>query len=91
VENRNTLLIRGDSTSGFLITLPDEDRQPSETAKIVFRKYGNRYFFGEVWMEGEITHTHTAISKAEKRMTSELAGNKIAPTSVEVAALETSR
>ena len=47
MEPQHLLLIEGASSSGFLMALPDEDRDPSETTKIVFRKYGNQYFLGE--------------------------------------------
>jgi hypothetical protein len=91
MESQDILLIRGASGSGLLLRMSDEDRQPSTTTKVVFRKYGDQYFVGEVWVEGETTHTDTVESKTEKRLASELAENKIAPTSVELAALGTSR
>jgi hypothetical protein len=90
-ESQNILLIRGASCSGLRLRTSDEDREPSTTTKVAFRKYGNRYFVGEVWVEGETTHTYTLESKSEKRWASEFSENKTAPTSVEVAALGTSR
>jgi hypothetical protein len=91
MEPQHILLIDEASCSGFLIVLADEGREPSETTKIVFRKYGDRYSFGELWIEGETSHTFNTMSKTEKRMTSELAGNKIAPSGMELAALGTPR
>jgi hypothetical protein len=91
MEFQNLILIRGDSSAGFLPTIYDDELQPSKTTKIVFRKYGDRYFVREIWVEGDATHTHTPTSKAEKELTSAFAENKTASTGVEVAVLGTLR
>jgi hypothetical protein len=88
---QHTLLIRGASRSGFLLTIYDDELQPSKSTKVVFEKYGDRYFVREVWIQGDTTHIHSVTSNAEKKLTSEFAENNTAPTGVEVAALETSR
>ena len=88
MESHNVLMIRGESRSGFIMAGLDEDSHPSETTKIVFRKYGDQYFLREVWVEGETSHTYCLPSKAEQL---EIAANRTAPTGVVVAALETSR
>jgi hypothetical protein len=88
VDYRNIATIRGESKSGFATTWFDEDSQPSQTTKVVFHRYGEQYFLDEIWVAGESTHTYFPPSKAEKL---EVAANRIAPTSVVVAALESPR
>jgi hypothetical protein len=88
VDYRNIATIRGESKSGFATTGFDDDRQPSQTTKVVFHKYDDQYFLDEIWVAGETTHTYFLPSKAEKL---EIAANKSAPTSVVVAALEPPR
>jgi hypothetical protein len=88
MESQNTLIIRGESSSGFAIPGFDKDSHPSETTKVVFRRYGDQYFIREVWVAGETNHTYFMPSKAEKL---EIAANRTAPTGVVVAALETPR
>lgn len=88
MESHNVVIIRGESRSGFIMAGLDEDSHPSETTKVVFRKYGDQYFLREVWVEGETSHTYCLPSKAEQL---EIAANRTAPTGVVVAALETSR
>jgi hypothetical protein len=88
MESQYILNIRGESSSGFSMAEFDEDIHPSETSKVVFRRYGDQYFLREVWVEGETRHTYFMPSKAEKL---EIAAAKTAPTPVVVAALETSR
>jgi hypothetical protein len=88
VDYLNIATIRGESKSGFATTGFDEDRQPSQTTKVVFHKYGGQYFLDEVWVAGETTHTHFLPSKAERL---EISANRSAPTSVVVAALDQPR
>jgi hypothetical protein len=91
MKDQHIILIRGSLASGYLGTWFDEDEQPSKTSKVIFRKYGDRYFIGEIWTAGDGTHTYTVPSKAEKKLDSELAENKTSPTGVEVAVLSASR
>jgi hypothetical protein len=88
MDYRNIMIIRGNAGSGIAITWFDEDRHPSDTTKVVFRRYGERYFLDQVWIAGEATHAYTLPSKAEKR---EIAANGGASTSVQVAALHMPR
>jgi len=66
VNYRNIATIRGESKSGFATTGLDEDRQPSQTTKVVFHKYDDQYFLEEIWVAGETTHMYFLPSKAEK-------------------------
>jgi hypothetical protein len=88
MEYQNIMTIRGNAGSGIAITWFDEDRHPSDTTRVVFRRYGKKYFLDQVWIAGETTHTYTLPSKAE---TLEMAENRGASTSVLVAALHMPR
>jgi hypothetical protein len=91
MKDQHIILIRGSLASGYLGTWFDEDEQPSKTSKVIFRKYGDRYFIGQIWTAGDGTHTYTVPAKAEKKLDSEIAENKTSPTGVEVAVLSASR
>lgn len=84
-NDQKILAIRGESNSGFVMAWLEQDSHPSETTKVVFRKYGDQYFLSEIWIAGESTHTYRLPSKQENR---EQAANKVAPTEVIVAALQ---
>jgi hypothetical protein len=88
MDYEHVAIIRGVSGSGVAIAQFDEDRQPSKTTKVVFHKYGDRYFLNEVWVAGDTGHTYLLPSKQEKV---EISANRTAPSSVVVAALEPPR
>lgn len=46
---------------------------PSKTSKLVFHRYGDRYFLAEIWKAGESYGKKLQTSKAEKALTRELA------------------
>ncbi len=54
--------------SGFQMTLPDRTRNPSDTSKVVFTRYGSRYILKEVWFAGSTSHVHTPKSRVEKEL-----------------------
>jgi len=91
MKAQHIILIRGSLVSGYLGTWFDEDEQPSNTTMVIFRKYGGRYFIGEIWTAGEGTHTYVLPSKAETRLQLEVAENKTSPSGVQVAVLSASR
>jgi len=88
MEEQHLLLIQGRSQSGLTLTWFDEDLKPSKTTKVVFQRYGDRYFLSEIWLTGDTTHAYISPSKAEKEL--EYAANKTANTGVQVALLATS-
>ena len=47
--------------------------EPQKNNKLVFHKYGERYFLAEVWRAGESTGRRLVTSKAEDAMRSEIA------------------
>jgi hypothetical protein len=84
LEDNNVLVVRGETRAGLAMVWFDDDSRPSNTTKVVFRRYGDQYFLHEVWVTGETRHPYCLPSKAENR---EMAATKAVPTSVVVAAL----
>jgi hypothetical protein len=82
-------LIQGQSTGVMAMTQTASDMQPATKGKIVFRRYGQRYFLTQVWMPGKSSHLTFDQRKAMKRL--EVAAAGAEPTKVEVALLETPR
>lgn len=48
--------------------LPKEGRTYSDETKLIFRRYGNRHFLGEVWTRGESIGHELLRSKDEKKL-----------------------
>jgi hypothetical protein len=88
-QGEHMMSIQGVSTSGFVITRLAEDPQPAQKGKVIFHRYGNRYFLGEMWVAGKSGHLACIESKAESQL--QISGNGTAPTGVELAVLETPR
>jgi hypothetical protein len=89
MESLHTLLIRGDSDSALAMTSSEDNAPRAKTGKATFRKYGNEYFLSEITVAGTSREVHFAKSKAESR--AQVAAEKIPPTNVELALLETTR
>jgi len=45
-----------------------------ESAKLIFRRYHNQYFFAQAWIDGSNNGMQAPRSKAERAAESELAG-----------------
>ncbi|HEX6729320.1 MAG TPA: hypothetical protein VF074_04885, partial [Pyrinomonadaceae bacterium] len=46
---------------------------PAKESKLIFRRYGNRYFLAEIWTSGESHARQLRKSKEEKAIARELA------------------
>jgi len=70
--NKAALMIRGKSSA---IRLTNEIQpNPNKTeARLVFHRYGERYFLSEVWMGGDSTGRHLLQSGQERSIERELA------------------
>jgi hypothetical protein len=89
METPHIVLIKGASGSGFVMMRLDGDGQPATKSKVVFRRNGDQYFLGEIWIAEKSGHLDVIKSKAESRL--QVAGRNSAPTGVEIALLETAR
>lgn len=92
IETGSIMVVRGahGSQSALSIVNFGETTKPPATGKVVFHKYGDRYFLSEVWAAGSSTHLQCPRSKAEKNLQKELqlAGNIQDANGTEVALLE---
>lgn len=69
--NKAALMIRGRSSA---IRLTNEIQpNKNKSARLVFHRYGERYFLSEVWMGGDSTGRHLLQSKQERSIERELA------------------
>jgi hypothetical protein len=89
METPTIVRIQGATDSGFVMIQLGGDRQPVTKSKVVFRKSGDRYFLGQIWIAQESSHLDVVKSKAERRM--QVAGKQSEPAGVELALLETAR
>ncbi len=78
--NKATLMIIGKS-SAVRLTNQIEAKTNKTQARLVFHRYGERYFLSEVWMGGDSTGRHLLQSRQERSIGRELAslGSKSSP------------
>ena len=91
-ENDRIVSVRSNS-DGVLAIMRHEANLASPASKLVFHKYGDRYFLAEVWTKGSSLHLCLIQSKAEtKAQRLEQASNQkpVKNNSVEVALLQNS-
>jgi hypothetical protein len=79
------LIVRGTNQhrSQFLSAFNAETLKPSDQGKLVFHRYGNRYFLYQIWSPGQSTGFELPKSHAEKETVR--AENNPAPSTTELA------
>jgi hypothetical protein len=78
------VLLRGPGNKGgFVIMHAAESLQVPSTSKLVFDRYGNKYFLHQIWTEGNRQGRECVKSRAEKEIL--LSQSNQAPTLVEIA------
>ena len=65
--NQHLALVRGMSTSGMALMQETQDVGPAQTGKVVFHRYGDRYFISDIFIRGHMNHVHVLESKDEKQ------------------------
>jgi hypothetical protein len=88
IESQHLILLRGDSTSGFVHTNPQIGK-PAAKDKLVFQRYGNQYFLREVWASQSDTGEKCVKTKLEREV--EIAQSKAAQPGAELALYQQSR
>jgi len=63
-----------DGSAGAMIQVDSVIGKAQESAELTFRRYGNKYFFAQAWIDGDNTGRQAPRSKAERAAESELAG-----------------
>jgi hypothetical protein len=72
-----------DGRAGARVQMGSVIGKAKESAKLIFNRYGNQYFFAQAWVDGDNTGLQAPKSRAERNTDRELAGMK--PTSEAVA------
>ena len=73
-ESGGVLLLRSrDGNASAMIQVESVISKAPESAKLIFHRYGNKYFFVQAWIDGDNTGMQAPRSKAE-RAENELAG-----------------
>ncbi|MGA2373332.1 MAG: hypothetical protein ABSG11_21960 [Candidatus Korobacteraceae bacterium] len=89
------LTVRGPSGTALAMDRREASLSPATKGKVVFHRYGNRYFLREVWVKGETDHLRCPESKAERRVRKiQQEANHAAivtPSNVEIALLQNPR
>lgn len=65
-----------DGSSSAMIQMGAAIGKAQESAKLVFRRYGDKYFFAEAWVDGDSSGLQTLKSRSERTIERELAGIK---------------
>jgi hypothetical protein len=91
VQTDELIAIRNGSDVGLAFFMKERNSRPSNRNKIVFRKYGDKYFIREVWVAGSDRHLYFCKSPAEKSAEKMyLASNRVPPENIELASALTS-
>jgi len=88
MNGQQSMLIRGNTAAGLVLTQLANDGLPATQGKAVFTHYGNRYFLRAVWVAGDASHLLCKQSKAERE--SQMVASQASPA-VEVALLQAGR
>jgi hypothetical protein len=84
LESDHMVLLRGPGNSyGFILMNDAVNIHPSDHGKLVFDRYGNKYFLRQIWTAGTSAGLECPKSRAEKETLQ--ATNNQAPDSTEVA------
>ena len=71
--NADMLLVRGDSAHALVMVNHEEASGPTQRGKIVFVRYGEKYFMHELWSPGSTVYESCVESKDEGRVRTALA------------------
>jgi len=86
-SDRKVLQLRGKDGS-ILVQTNSVIGQTNEEAKLVFNRYGDRYYFSQAWLAADNTGMQVSRSRSEKATANELASIKRA---TEIVALSRKR
>jgi hypothetical protein len=72
MERNNIIAIRNGSDAALSVIGWDFAGQPSASSKLVFHRYGDKYFLSELWTEGTATHFECAQTAEERKAKKEV-------------------
>ena len=65
-----------DSRESAMVLMNTVTSKTEESAKLVFHRYGSRYFFAEAWIDGDNSGLQAPRSRAERGVERELASTE---------------
>lgn len=87
--NENGLVIqrRDGEANAMTLTIPVQYRENQEESRLIFNRYGERYFLSQVWTAGDNIGRKLRMTKQERSLERELAKRNAKPELVAVVAL----
>ena len=76
MENQSILLLSGRDDGAFVMIQREVDMHRTAAGYVIFRKYGDRYFFAEYHPAGTATTMAARPSSKERNLVHELAGRQ---------------
>ena len=69
-SGQSTLLVRGEDngSASFVLSFSAYAAKTQEQAKLVFKRYGERYFLSQVWYPGSDQGRQLQVSKVEREL-----------------------
>ena len=71
-----------DGRSGAMVQMGSVIGKAQESAKLIFKRYGNHYFFAQAWVDGENSGLQAPKSRSGRATERELVGIKMSTESV---------
>ena len=71
-----------DGKTSAMVRMMTVTGKAQESAKLIFHRCGNQYFFAEAWVDGDSSGLQAQKPRAERAIERELAGIKMATESV---------
>ncbi len=71
-----------DGKASAMLMMGTIEGKAKESAKLVFNRHGNRYFFAQAWVDGDTIGLQAPRSRAERAAQRELAGIKPATDTI---------
>ena len=75
-----------DGRASAMVQMGSVRGKAQESAKLIFNRYGNKYFFAQAWVDGETSGLQAPKSRTERATERELARIKMAAESVALTA-----
>ena len=72
--------------NAIVLTMPVEARENQTESRLVFSRYGERYFLSQVWTAGDSTGRELRKTSQERSLENELAKNNARPETVAIVA-----
>ena len=74
----HVMLVRSDESRSVIMACAHEVQVPKRTTtgKLIFNRYGDKYFLSELWLQGERTGTELIKSEQEQALVREVKGRK---------------